>query len=87
MIGSQPSVSLGARAEIEPALEQVLEAARERGWKAFEPLALCERANLARLLGDEPSARRDLHEAVRLFRTMGADQRAARLETELGGAA
>jgi class 3 adenylate cyclase/tetratricopeptide (TPR) repeat protein len=77
----------GARAEVETALERVLEAARERGWKAFEPLALYERARLDRLLGDEPSAQRDLREALRLLRAMGADQPAARLEKELGAGA
>jgi class 3 adenylate cyclase/tetratricopeptide (TPR) repeat protein len=72
-----------ARREIEDALEGVLAAARERGWEAYEPFALVERARLARLLGDEPTRERHLLEAQRLFTALGAPLRAERLATEL----
>jgi hypothetical protein len=43
-----------------------------------------ERAELARLAGDEAARQRELFEAHRLFTEMGATIRAAELATELG---
>ncbi|MBW2444475.1 MAG: AAA family ATPase [Deltaproteobacteria bacterium] len=65
-----------AREEIEDACERIIEAARERGWGAYEPFALVERAELAGLLGDGAARRRDLDEAAALFRKLGAPLRA-----------
>jgi tetratricopeptide (TPR) repeat protein len=73
-----------AIAEVEPVLEQILTAARERGWALYLPFALHERANLARLLGNEAARERDLREAHRLFTEMGLTVRAEEVEKEMG---
>jgi tetratricopeptide (TPR) repeat protein len=77
------SVGPAARAKIEAALARALELARETGAKAFEPLVHVERAELARLTGDEAGCERVLREAHRLFTEMGATRHAERLAREL----
>jgi hypothetical protein len=51
------------------------------------PRRHARRGPLARLLGDEPARTRELREAERLFREMGAPLRAAAIARELGEAA
>ena len=51
---------------------------------AFGPFVCLERAELARLLGDQTTRQRELREAHRLFTEMGAPIRAAEVAKELG---
>jgi hypothetical protein len=51
----------------------------------FEPFLHAERAELARLTGDEAARERELHEAHRLFTEIGAPIRAAEVAKELAG--
>jgi hypothetical protein len=53
------------------------------GAKSYEPFLHVERAELARLAGDEARRRRELREAHRLFTKMGAPIRAAEVAREL----
>jgi hypothetical protein len=46
------------------------------GAKSYEPFLCVERADLARLNGDEPARQRELREAHRLFTEIGATIRA-----------
>ena len=50
----------------------------------FEPHVHLERAELARLSGDEAARQRELKEAHRRFTEMGAPIRAAEISKELG---
>jgi len=51
--------------------------------RAYAPLIHVERAELARLLGDEAGYQRELREAHRLFVEMGATGHAERIEVFL----
>jgi hypothetical protein len=52
--------------------------------KSYEPFLHIERAELARMTGDEAARERALREAHRLFVEIGAPIRAAEVATELG---
>jgi hypothetical protein len=54
------------------------------GAKSYEPFLHVERAELARLSGDEATRERELREAHRLFTEIGAPIRAAEVAKELG---
>jgi hypothetical protein len=54
------------------------------GAEGYRPFLLVERAELARLLGDEATRERELREAHRLYAEMGATGHAERLARELG---
>jgi tetratricopeptide (TPR) repeat protein len=75
---------LSARTAIEAALERAVALVRETGARAFEPHVHLERAELARLGGDDTTRKRELREARRLFTEMGAPIRAAEVAKELG---
>jgi hypothetical protein len=53
-------------------------------FKIFEPFFHVERAELARLAGDEVTRHSELREAHRLFLKIGAPIRAAEIAKELG---
>ena len=53
------------------------------GAKSYEPFLHVERAELARLTGDDASRERALREAHRLFLKIGAPIRAAEVAREL----
>jgi hypothetical protein len=55
----------------------------EIGAQRYRPLIHVQRAQLARLRGDEPGRERELREALRLFTEMGATARSAEVESEL----
>jgi len=73
------SAGAAARAEVESALTQAFAWLDESGAEALRPRVLEARAALAATLGDEDARARDLAEALRLYRAMGADGHAARL--------
>jgi adenylate cyclase len=73
-----------SRSAIEAALEEVSRLARQQELKTFEPFVSLERAELARLGGDDVARERELREAYRLFTEMGAPIRAAEVAKELG---
>jgi class 3 adenylate cyclase/tetratricopeptide (TPR) repeat protein len=73
-----------ARDAIEAALAQALGLVDETGAKRYAPFIHVERAELARLDGDEAVRRRELREAHRLFTEMGARARAELVAKELG---
>ena len=75
---------LSARPAIETALERALALVRETGARGFEPRVYLERAELARLTGDEATRERELREAHRLFTEMGATIRAVEVAKVLG---
>jgi tetratricopeptide (TPR) repeat protein len=75
---------LSARPAIDAALERVLALVRQTGARGFEPHVHLERAELARLAGDEVPCQRELREAHRLFTEMGASIRAAEVARDLG---
>jgi hypothetical protein len=77
---------LVAREEIESALQTATETLAEMGARGFEPDVFIRRAMLARLSSDEDGYRCELSEAYRLLTEMGATERAARLETDVGQA-
>ena len=54
------------------------------GAKSYEPFLHVERAELAKLTGDEDARHRELCEAHRLFTEVGAPIRAAEVAQELG---
>ena len=54
------------------------------GAKSYEPFLHVERAELARLIGDNATRERELREAHRLFTEIGAPIRAAEVAKELG---
>jgi adenylate cyclase len=70
--------------EIEAALAEADAWLEMSGAKSYEPFLRLERAELARLMGDEASRQRELREAHRLFTEMGAPIRAAEVAKELG---
>jgi hypothetical protein len=69
--------------EIEEALAEAEAWLEISGAKSYEPFLHVERAELARLTGDEASRQRELREAHRLFTEMGAPIRADRVAKEL----
>jgi hypothetical protein len=54
------------------------------GARSYEPFLHVERAELARLMGDDAGRERELREAHRLFTEIGAPIRAADVAKELG---
>ena len=56
------------------------------GAKSYEPFLHVERAELAKLIGDEATRQRELREAHRLFLEIGAPIRAEQVAKELGSA-
>ena len=54
------------------------------GAKSYEPFLHVERAELAKLTGNEAAGERELREAHRLFTEIGAPIRAAEVAKELG---
>jgi tetratricopeptide (TPR) repeat protein len=74
-----------ARLAIEADLREVLFNLRESGRSNYEPYVHLERAELARLTGDEVARKHELREAHRLFLEIGAPIRAAQLAKELTG--
>jgi len=74
----------GARSEIEAALTEAADWIETTGGTSFVPFLHVERAELARLSGDEAGRERELREAHRLFTAMGTPIRAAQVARELG---
>jgi tetratricopeptide (TPR) repeat protein len=73
-----------ATREIEAALAEAHAWLEMSGAKSYEPFLHVERAELARLTGDEAARQRELHEAHRLFLEIGAPIRAEQIAKELG---
>jgi len=73
-----------AAGEIEAALAEADAWLEMSGAKSYEPFLHVERAELARLLGDEATRERELRKAHRLFTEIGAPIRAAKVAKELG---
>jgi class 3 adenylate cyclase/tetratricopeptide (TPR) repeat protein len=76
----------GAQAmeRIEGELAAALAFVETSGAKGYEPLVRLERAEVARLRGDEATRQRELREAYRLFTQIGATGHAERLAKDLG---
>jgi tetratricopeptide (TPR) repeat protein len=70
---------LAAEREIEAALDRALELIEETGSRVLVPRVHEERAELARLRGDDATRERELREAHRLYTEMGATGHAKRL--------
>jgi class 3 adenylate cyclase/tetratricopeptide (TPR) repeat protein len=70
---------VSAREEVEVALRQASAWLDESGAEALRPRVLEARAALAGALGDEAARERDLAEAIRLYRAMGAKGHLRRL--------
>ena len=77
------SEGAAAATAIEASLATALELVRETGGKTLEPQVLVERAHLARLRGDAAACERDLREAQRLFRNIGAGAYAGQVGAQL----
>jgi class 3 adenylate cyclase/tetratricopeptide (TPR) repeat protein len=73
-----------AQNKIEAALAETEAWLEMSGAKSYEPYLQVERAELARLTGDEATRERELREAHRLFTEIGAPIRAAEVAKELG---
>jgi len=73
-----------ATREIEAALAEANAWLEMSGAKSYEPFLHVERAELARLTGDDTARRRELQEAHRLFLEIGAPIRAEQVVTQLG---
>jgi hypothetical protein len=73
-----------AKKDIKAALAEADAWLEMSGAKSYEPFLCVERAELARLVGDEATRERELHEAHRLFTEIGAPIRAAEVAKELG---
>ena len=78
------TVGRQATREIEAALAEADAWLEMSGAKSYEPFLYVERAELARLTGDEAARERELREAHRLFTEIGAPIRAAEVAKELG---
>jgi len=78
------SQGVDATREIEAALAEADAWLEMSGAKSYEPFLHVERAELARLSGDEAIRQRELREAHRLFTEIGAPIRAAEVAKELG---
>ena len=74
-----------ATREIEAALAEADAWLEMSGAKSYEPFLHVERAELARLNGDEAARQRELREAHRLFLEIGAPIRAEQVAKELAG--
>jgi hypothetical protein len=74
-----------ATSEIEAALAEAGAWLEMSGAKSYEPFLWVERAELARLNGDDTARRRELREAHRLFLEIGAPIRAEQVAKELAG--
>jgi hypothetical protein len=72
-----------ATREIEAALSEAEALLEMSGAKSYEPFLHVERAELARLTGDEANTQCELREAHLLFTEMGAPIRAAEVAKEL----
>jgi len=79
--------SLGVQGtrEIEAAFAEAEAWLKMSGAKSYEPFLYVERAELARLTGDDASRQRELREAHRLFLEIGTPIRAEQVATELAG--
>ncbi len=75
---------LEAARDIEAALAEADAWLEMSGAKSYEPFLHVERAELARLSGDDTTRARELREAHRLFLEIGAPIRAAEVLKELG---
>jgi hypothetical protein len=73
-----------AVSEIENSLAEADAWLEMSGAKSYEPFLHVERAELARLIGDNAARERELREAHRLFTEIGAPIRAAEIAKELG---
>jgi tetratricopeptide (TPR) repeat protein len=73
-----------AREAIEAALTEAEGLVERTGIRSWQPFIHVERAELARLVGDETTREHALHEAHRLFTAMGATAHVERLAKELG---
>jgi hypothetical protein len=74
---------LQATREIEAAIAEADAWIKMSGAKSYEPFVHVERAELARLTGDEATRERELREAHRLFTEIGAPIRAAEVARDL----
>jgi hypothetical protein len=74
---------LEATREMEATLAEADAWLEMSGAKSYEPFLHVERAELARLKGDEAGRQRELREAHRLFTEIGAPIRAAEVAREL----
>jgi hypothetical protein len=72
-----------AASEIEAALAEADAWLEMSGAKSYAPFLHVERAELARLTGDEATRQRELREAHRLFLEIGAPIRAEQVAKEL----
>jgi tetratricopeptide (TPR) repeat protein len=79
------TLGLQATKEIEAALAEADAWLEMSGAKSYEPFLHVERAELARLTGDEANCQRELREAHRLFLEIGAPIRAEQVAKELAG--
>ncbi len=79
------TLGLQATREIEAALAEADAWLEMSGAKSYEPFLHVERAELARLRGDEVARERELREAHRLFLEIGAPIRAEQVAKELAG--
>ena len=75
---------IDARDRIEQTLAKVWRICEETGQRLWLPHIHFERAELARLGGDEETREHELHEAHRLFVEIGATGHVERLAKELG---
>ncbi len=73
-----------ASGAIETDLNEAQTLVEETGGRSQQPFIHEERADLARLTGDDATHQRELREAHRLFTKMGATGHAERLAKELG---
>ena len=73
-----------ASADIQTDLREAQALVEETGARSQEPFIHEERANLARLTGDDATYQRELREAHRLFTEMDATGHAERLAKEVG---
>ncbi len=72
-----------AEQEIEATIVQADAWLEMSGAKSYEPFLHVERAELARLTGDDTARQRELREAYRLFTEIGAPIRAEQVAQEL----
>jgi class 3 adenylate cyclase/tetratricopeptide (TPR) repeat protein len=75
---------LRARQDIEATFTEAAAWLEMSGAKSYEPFLHVERAELAKLTGDQSTRERELLEAHRLFTEIGAPIRAAEVAKELG---
>jgi class 3 adenylate cyclase/tetratricopeptide (TPR) repeat protein len=75
---------LASHDAIEAALDEASGLVQRMEFKLLEPFISTQRAELARLAGDEATRERELREAHRLFIAIGAPFRAAEVAKELG---